>query len=256
MTGQLRWLVGWTAMAAGLAWAGQQPGADRADPSLLELLTSTAPGHQVSPWLELTKLVVAAIVGQIVTSVHKHYQRERAPSRSLLQAEVLLCVSGALMMIIIGNSTARALGIAGGASIIRFRTPVEDPRDTILLFLLLGLGMAAGLGSFAVCGLGTLFLCLVLVVLDKLGDQKPRTILLEVVASSSEFPTEHVCRILGMETESFEPVKVSQTAEASVKYSLKMAHSTSLHYLSGRLMDGGKAGIKSISWEQPKKQAD
>ena len=62
------------------------------------------------------------------------------------QAQTLLCVSGAMMMIIIGNSLARAFGIAGAASIIRFRTPVDDPKDVTILFLLMGLGMSSGLG--------------------------------------------------------------------------------------------------------------
>ena len=75
---------------------------------------------------------------------------------------MLLCVSGAMMMIIIGNSLARAFGIAGAASIIRFRTPVDDPKDVTILFLLMGLGMSSGLGAFAVAGLGTAFLCIAL----------------------------------------------------------------------------------------------
>ena len=112
-----------------------------------------------SAWAELVKLVAAGLVGIMVTMVHRRYQGEKAPNRSLIQAAVLLCISGALMMIIIGNSTARALGIAGGASIIRFRTPVDDPKDAILLFIVLALGMATGLGAFAVTGLATLFLC-------------------------------------------------------------------------------------------------
>ena len=59
-----------------------------------------------------------------------------------------------MMMIIIGNSLARAFGIAGAAGIVRFRTPVDDPKDVTILFLLMGLGMATGLGAFAVAGLG------------------------------------------------------------------------------------------------------
>ena len=78
------------------------------------------------------------------------------------QAQTLLCVSGAMMMIIIGNNLARAFGIAGAASIIRFRTPVDDPKDVTILFLLMGLGMSTGLGQFAVAGLGTAFLCVAL----------------------------------------------------------------------------------------------
>ena len=235
---------------AGVVW-GQQ-GQHGVDPGLLQLLQGGAPAEFTSAWLELAKLVTSALVGLLVTSVHKHYQRDRSPTRSLLQAEVLLCVSGALMMIIIGNSTARALGIAGGASIIRFRTPVDDPKDAILLFLLMGLGMSAGLGSFAVCGLGTIFLCLFLVVLDRFGEQKPRTIMLDVISTTKEFPMEHVGQVLRAEAESFEVVKITQGSEASVRFSVKISPERSLTHLSSELMSNGDAGIKTVGWDQKK----
>src|SRR5688572_22796925 len=67
------------------------------------------------PFLELLKLMVAAVLGLAVTAVHRHFHRGKPLSRSLEHAEVLLCISGAMMMIIIGNSLARAFGIAGAA---------------------------------------------------------------------------------------------------------------------------------------------
>ena len=100
------------------------------------------------PFLELLKLAIATILALVVTAVHKRYHRDKPLSRSLEQAQVLLGVAGAMIVIIIGDSVARAFGVLGAASIIRFRTPVEDPKDTIVLFLLLALGMACGLGAF------------------------------------------------------------------------------------------------------------
>ena len=97
-----------------------------------------------------------------------------------------------MMMIIIGNSLARAFGIAGAASIIRFRTPVDDPKDVTILFLLMGLGMSSGLGAFAVAGLGTAFLCIALIALDRMSAQKARVMSVEIQASGREFPTAHV----------------------------------------------------------------
>src|SRR4051794_35827846 len=78
------------------------------------------------PWAELLKLIVAALIGIIITTVHKRYHRDRPLTRSLLQAQVLLCVAGAMVMVIIGSSVARAFGVAGAAGIVRFRTPVDD----------------------------------------------------------------------------------------------------------------------------------
>jgi Domain of unknown function (DUF4956) len=219
------------------------------DPSILSFLQGAAAAPPISPLMELAKLVAAAVAGLIITVTHRYTLKERTLSRSMLQASVLLAVAGALMMIIIGNSTARALGIAGGASIIRFRTPVDDPKDAILLFLLMGLGMSAGLGSFAVCALGTAFLCVFLLLLNQLGEGKPRTVILEVAASSSEFPMEHVGQVLRNEAESFEVIKMS---DAKVHFSVKLRRSVSLTYIAGSLFGDGQAGVKSVSWDEKK----
>src|ERR1041385_2424404 len=51
------------------------------------------------PFAELLKLVIAALVGIIVTAVHRRYHRDKPLPRSLLQAQVLLCVAGAMVMV-------------------------------------------------------------------------------------------------------------------------------------------------------------
>ena len=212
----------------------------------------TAP--TVHPFLELLKLVAAAMVGMVVTTVHKYYHREKPLTRSLEQAQVLMCVSGAMMMIIIGNSIARAFGIAGAASIIRFRTPVEDPKDTTILFLLVALGMSCGLGAFAVAGLGTVFLCVVLFVLDKVGAQKPRAMTLELVAEGAAFPTAHVHSVLSRYGIPFERREVTQDEdEATGKYHVMLDPDVSLDDLSTQFISGGASGIKSVVWGSPKK---
>src|SRR6185295_7936229 len=135
------------------------------------------------PFAELLKLVMAALVGIIVTAVHRRYHRDKPLPRSLMQAQVLLCVAGAMVMVIIGSSLARAFGVAGAAGIVRFRTPVEDPKDSTILFLLIGLGMACGVGLIEVAALGGVFLCLLLAVLDRLGEARPRVMILSLVAT-------------------------------------------------------------------------
>ncbi|MBM3728979.1 MAG: hypothetical protein FJW40_26570 [Acidobacteria bacterium] len=227
-------------------------------PADLSLFTGTSQhaAPPVHPLVELLKLLMAGIVGLLVTLVHKHYHRDRPLTRSLQQAQILLCLSGALMMIIIGNSTARALGIAGGASIIRFRTPVDDPKDAMILFLLMGLGMAVGLGSFAVCALGAVFLCVFLVILDTFGEEKQRRMVLDVVAAGKEFPTEHVHRVLAATANFYEPLRVTHGNEAAVRYFVKLDPTASLAYIQGQLMNNGEAGLKSVSWDQAKDKKD
>ena len=168
-------------------------------------------------------------------------------------AQTLLCVSGAMMMIIIGNSLARAFGIAGAASIIRFRTPVDDPKDVTILFLLMGLGMSTGLGAFAVAGLGTAFLCITLLVLERISTQKARVMSVEILASGRQFPSMHVEGVFARNHIVFEPREISQADDVSVKYLTWLEPRTSLEDISHQLMVEG-AGVTSVAWEHPKRE--
>jgi anti-anti-sigma factor len=131
---------------------------------------------RVHPIAEAAKLVAAALIGMLVTAIHAPSAPDRPLGRSMRHAQILLCVAGAMMMIIIGSNLARAFGIAGAASIIRFRTPVEDPKDVTIIFLLMALGMACGVGALAVAGFGTAFLCLFLVFLDRRAEPRSRAL--------------------------------------------------------------------------------
>ena len=216
---------------------------------------SDSPLPLTNPFLSLIKLIVAALIGMLITVVHRPVSRDKPLTRSMEQAQVLLCVSGAVVMIIIGNSIARAFGIAGAASIIRFRTPVEDPKDITILFLLMGLGMAAGLGAFAVAGLATAFLCVLLLVLDQLpSDQRPREMMVELVADGRDFPVVHVESVFARNGVIFEPRDVSQGKESAGKYLVAMDRKLSLEDLSAQLTTGPSA-ITSVVWKNPKKSA-
>jgi uncharacterized membrane protein YhiD involved in acid resistance len=156
-------------------------------------------------------------------------------------------------MVIIGDSVARAFGVAGAAGIVRFKTPVEDPKDTTILFLLVALGMACGVGSLEGACMGALFLCVMLVVLDRFGEARLRVMTLNLVSLSDQFPSDHVHGILRATVENFEAREVAQGKEAAVKYTVTMTQHTPLGWLSQQLMANGESGLKSVSWSEPKK---
>jgi anti-anti-sigma factor len=245
LCGTLVWLgLQWPNQLAGInEIAGEVIGGARNAPAI--------PVHPFQPFIELGKLVVASLIGLQITQIHQPAGRERG--RAMEQAQVLLCVSGAMMMIIIGNSLARAFGIAGAASIIRFRTPVEDPKDVTILFLLMGLGMSSGLGAWAVAGLGTAFLCIALVALDHMSAQKARVMSVEIQASGREFPTTHVEGVFARNQVIWEPREISQSDEVTVKYHTWLDPRTSLEDLSSQLMSDG-AAVQSVAWEHPKRE--
>ena len=248
-------VVGLSLVGIGLMWpdlglTGPPPASPISGAAGAPYVSDNALAH---PLFELAKLIASAIIGMLVTVVHRQYRTERQPNPTMDQAQVLLCISGAMMMIIIGNNLARAFGIAGAASIIRFRTPVEDARDITILFLLMGLGMAAGLGALAVAGLGTVFLCAMIPILNMFSSQRPRTMLVEIIGEEREFPTAHVLHVFAVNGVFFEPREVSQGDEATVKYLTTLKPTDSLEDLSAQLMGDGKKGIKNVSWSSPKR---
>lgn len=172
----LRVAVGGTALCAGLVGAGL------GWPDVWVAPETNAAAAQ--PFVDSFKLVIAALVGWLVTTVHRPTVQKRR-ARAIAHAQSLFCVAGALMMIIIGDSFARAFGAFGIASMVRFRTALKDPKDATVLFLLIGLGMSAGRGILAVTGLGTMFLCLLLWTLDR-DPQKPDVATLVADASLKE----------------------------------------------------------------------
>ncbi len=255
----IRAAAGGTALCAVLVWTGLRWPAELA--GFGEAVTSAFNGNgqapvisvsRFQPFIELGKLIAAALIGILVTAVHQPAARDRQGSRSMEQAQMLLCMSGALMMIIIGNSLARAFGIAGAASIIRFRTPVDDPKDVTILFLLMGLGMSAGLGAFAVAGLGTAFLCLTLVGLDLMVKQQTRLMSVEIVASGRTFPSQRVEEVFARNQIVFEPREIAQSDEVTVKYHAWLDVRTSLDDISAQLMRDAE-GVTAVAWEHPKR---
>ena len=208
----------------------------------------------VAPLTQFLKLALATLIGLLVTAVHKRYHRDRPLPRSLQQAQVLLCIAGALVMVIIGNSTAIAFGVAGAAGIVRFRTPVEDPKDTTILFLLVALGMASGVGLMEVAAGGAVFLCAVIALLDKIGESAGRSLVLTVVATTKDFPNEHVQRILGSTVDYYEVREMIRGNEATVRYSVMLAATTKLSWINQQLMENGEAGLKAVSWQEAGKK--
>lgn len=88
------------------------------------------------------------------------------PSLQTAQAQTLIASASAVMVVVIGDSPARAFGLVGLGSFIRFRSGISDPRDAAVLFVMIGVGMSCGLGLFAMATASTVFVALLLTVFD------------------------------------------------------------------------------------------
>ena len=76
---------------------------------------------------------------------------------------MLTMVSSLVIMLISSNLTL-SLGMVGALSIVRFRTAIKDPIDTVFLFWAVGEGLALGAGFMDVGIIGALVIGVVMVV--------------------------------------------------------------------------------------------
>lgn len=92
----------------------------------------------------------------------------RGSRPEIAHALLLMTLAATLVISIIGDSLARAFGVVGLGSFIRFRASIKDPSDVVLFFIAIGLGMACGLGMVLHAGIGLAVLSVVLVARDRM----------------------------------------------------------------------------------------
>lgn len=110
----------------------------------------------IMPLEEIGKRILLAFVaGFVVAGVYVvGIGRRKEDSSTLPTTLVLLTVVIALVTLVIGNSVARAFGLVGALSIVRFRTVVEDTRDTAFVIFAVAIGMGVGAGYAIMAAIG------------------------------------------------------------------------------------------------------
>src|SRR5580765_1481817 len=103
-------------------------------------------------------------------------RRPLPPALENAQAQTLIAVAGALMVSVIGDNMARAFGLVGLGAFIRFRSGIKDPRDAAVLFVMIGIGMACGLGNVPMALVAAGFCGVVLALFDATGKARLRRV--------------------------------------------------------------------------------
>ncbi len=109
--------------------------------------------------------VWAFLLASIIAITHRLTFTGDYYPKNFFQALVLGAVVTTMVMMAIGDSLARGLGVFGAMAIIRFRTRIDDPRDVLFLFAALSTGLAIGVYGFTISFVGTTLFCLVAAVL-------------------------------------------------------------------------------------------
>ncbi len=113
----------------------------------------------------LVRLPLAAVLG---TALALRPKRKGTPPRmpAVVQTQIILAVVGAIIMLVVGASLARAFGIVGAANLIRYRSKIDDPKDAVVMLCALAVGLASGVGLYALAVFSTAFLMVALGIIE------------------------------------------------------------------------------------------
>ena len=114
--------------------------------------------HIYHPSEILINLVLSFILGVLISLIYKKTHKGLSYSQSFMVTNIFVAVIVCMVIMIIGNSLARAFALVGALSIIRFRTVVKDTKDTAYIFWSLASGMAAGTGSYFLAIAGSIII--------------------------------------------------------------------------------------------------
>ena len=147
--------------------AGAQPPAPSASTPIEEdLSTALAQLRNVA-----IRLPVAALLGAALAF---RPRRRGTPPRSapVIQTQIILAIVGAVVMIIVGTSLARAFGIVGAAGLVRYRAKIADPKDAGVMLSTLAIGLASGVGIWMLAVFSTVFVMAVLWIIESFENAK------------------------------------------------------------------------------------
>lgn len=137
-------------------------------------------GESASPLFPIagTEIVVhvfvALLCGLAIAWLYRHTYRGPGFQVTFANALVLLTMITAVVILTIGSNLARAFGLVGAMSIIRFRTAVKETQDIVYIFFALSIGMAAGVGYYQIAAIGTLAIGTMIYIFSKTKASAPR----------------------------------------------------------------------------------
>ena len=127
----------------------------------------------------MVRLPLAAALG---AALALRPRRKGTPKRdpAVIQTQIILAVVGAVIMLVVGASLARAFGIVGVASLIRYRSKIDDPKDAVVMLCTLSVGLATGAGLYALSVFSTVFIGVALWIIESFEPKTGKEFLLKV----------------------------------------------------------------------------
>lgn len=228
---------------------------------LFDIFESGGPEAEPIP---VTTIIARLFLAVLLASILAFRPRKNVPlfRRSLFvsQTQILLAAVACALMMIVGDSAARAFAIFAAASLVRFRTNIRDPKEITVLLISLALGLAAGVGRWEL-GLALCGFSLALLWLLEFREQEKiyRSMELSVKTRDPE-RTQEILADIFRRSEIDAEVRAITPSDGSVAgsivYYLNLSLNLTTDQLSESIMKADAENIEGIQWSRTKSAAD
>lgn len=180
-------------------------------------------------------------------------RRRGTPARSapVIQTQIILSVVGAVVMLVVGSNLARAFGIVGVASLIRYRAKIDDPKDAVVMLATLSVGLACGVELYGLALFTTAFILAVLWVVESLEPEQRKTFDLKIVSSDPAALRPDIEAILRRSDIKYE---LRSAGAKDLVYEAQMPFSVRTDRVANAILLLQPGGDTEVSWEEKKKK--
>lgn len=116
----------------------------------------------------IMNIVMALVLGMVVFVSYVYTHSGTIYSTKFNISLVMLSIVTAIVMTVIQNNIALSLGTIGALSIVRFRTAIKDPRDTIYIFWAISMGLCCGISTFTIAIVGAIVIFIFLLFFGRI----------------------------------------------------------------------------------------
>jgi hypothetical protein len=181
------------------------------------------------------------------------FRRRGTPPRSapVIQTQIVLAIVGAVVMLIVGSNLARAFGIVGVASLIRYRAKIDDPKDAVVMLSTLCVGLACGVDLYGLALFTTLFILAVLWVVESVEPERRKTFDLKIVAPDPAALRPDVEAILRRSDIKFD---LRSAGAKDLVYETELPLAVRTDRIANAILRLQPGGETEVAWEEKKKK--
>jgi uncharacterized membrane protein YhiD involved in acid resistance len=182
----------------------------------MDILRDLATSGPVSWQAAITSVLLAFGLGQAIALTYILAFKGLSYSRNFVQSMAFGPIITCMLMLAIGESIAAGIGIAGGLSIVRFRTTMRDPRDMVFVFAALGAGIVCGLQAYpaALTGIGLFVGAVAVLHLMSYGSRRQFDGLVRFIAPNGSQSVDAISKTMKSHARSFVLVTMREAAQA------------------------------------------